>query len=528
MSFPIVPSSTRSSATSVMYESGCSFFSSAWISGIRATLRLLMTVWIPTVTCGLDFWSASTRSRAFIIFSQLSRAPRISSCRVPMSSSERFTISFEPFVASTMPGICFSICFVRSPFIGRLMIFGLKIRRMRPKSSGRSERTNWSPPETVTQIGTPSIERNVFSYSSRVKSGTFFCQMSQVLHRDGHVYVTLNVRLIGRRRGAPNRWNDRKASSLTGRGARSRAFMRTPFRQARSQRSPPLVPRLPAPFDRDLVFGGSARQEKSAPERARDAFEDAPGGDLRRALAPLDEEVVRFGELARGPPDPVLHLDLVGVSRRADVAVPDPLQHVDAVAAEAAREVVARNARDEARVDACGHREEDAAELPVQHAHAKKVAGPDDAVRIVRQVEEERKELGGVRAVRVHRDDAAEAVLDRPGDPVLVRAGEAPRRLAAGQGKARMSGAQRVGHVRGAVRRLVVDHEKGRLGKDVEHGRDVVGDRLGLTEGRRDDDRVPRQCPHPLEPLGGGWRGQVHVGMIGEWGGRGPPADLRA
>jgi len=93
-------------------------------------------------------------------------------------------MSFEPRLASTMPGSCFSICFVRSPFIGRLMIFGGGFPGSgRRAAAGPTGRTG--PARDRHQTGTPSIERKVFSYSSREKSGTFFCQMSQVLQREG-------------------------------------------------------------------------------------------------------------------------------------------------------------------------------------------------------------------------------------------------------------------------------------------------------------------------------------------------------
>ena len=86
-----------------------------------------------------------------------------------------------------MPGSWASICFVRRPFIGRFTIRGLRISQIAAKSSGRSDLTNWSPPETVTHVGTPAIDRKIFRYSSTLRSATFFCQMSHVLHRDVQV-----------------------------------------------------------------------------------------------------------------------------------------------------------------------------------------------------------------------------------------------------------------------------------------------------------------------------------------------------
>ena len=49
----------------------------------------------------------------------------------------------------------------------------------------------------VTQTGTFSRVRKIFTYSSSERSSTFFCQMSQVAQRDGQLYVTDTVRLTG-------------------------------------------------------------------------------------------------------------------------------------------------------------------------------------------------------------------------------------------------------------------------------------------------------------------------------------------
>ena len=87
---------------------------------------------------------------------------------------------------------------VMTPFIGMLMIARLDLRPTTSRTiSSRSARTNWSPPESVTQTGTFSSVGKIRPYSSTERSSTFFCQMSHVAQRDGHEYVTDTVRLTG-------------------------------------------------------------------------------------------------------------------------------------------------------------------------------------------------------------------------------------------------------------------------------------------------------------------------------------------
>src|SRR5574342_1265515 len=160
-----------------------------------------------------------------------------------------------------------------------------------------------------------------------------------------------------------------------------------------------------------------------APRRGR-RFEEHAAGQLRNALAPLDERDRYFSDAKAGRRRRVEHLDEKRVAVGIEPFERERGDRLPAPAAVPARAVARREPRDGADVDIREAAEQPAPERPVHHLAAGHVAGADHQVGAIGGGDERRQMLRIVRQIAVHLADDIDRARQRAADAVDVRAAE--------------------------------------------------------------------------------------------------------